>query len=108
MNRTTLCSDGTTPLQNAIVLQDTQAVVEGLTIYGSSWQPQFHNTSFYVPRDQVLSLGQAPDGRQRAAAAGSRGPLLGVYCSVLRHTMAAKLALTCQLVHQCEDCRRCR
>ena len=37
--------------------------MEGLKIYGSSWQPLYDNTSFYVPRGQRIAAhwAQIPD-----------------------------------------------
>lgn len=35
---------------NAIYLQDQQTIIEGYCVYGSPWQPEFHNWAFNVPR----------------------------------------------------------
>eukprot|EP00669_Euglena_mutabilis_P011252 TRINITY_DN5912_c0_g1_i1.p1 TRINITY_DN5912_c0_g1~~TRINITY_DN5912_c0_g1_i1.p1 ORF type:complete len:340 (-),score=66.03 TRINITY_DN5912_c0_g1_i1:76-1095(-) len=42
-------------LTNAIVLQDTQVIVEGLKIYGSSWQSTHRDRSFYIGRDKRIA-----------------------------------------------------
>jgi len=37
-------------ITNAIYLQDQQCIIEDFCIYGSPWQPEFHNWAFNVPR----------------------------------------------------------
>jgi len=35
-------------------LHERSVVIEGLTIYGSSWQPEFHNWAYGLPRGEKL------------------------------------------------------
>lgn len=44
------------PLAKTFVpnLHDEQIEIEGLKIYGSSWQPEFHNWAFGLPRGRAL------------------------------------------------------
>jgi Icc-related predicted phosphoesterase len=44
-------------LANALVpsLHDKQTEIEGLKIYGSSWQPEFYNWAFNLPRGSSLA-----------------------------------------------------
>lgn len=41
-------------LTNAIYLQDETVEIEGLTIYGSPWQPEFFDWAFNLPRGEPL------------------------------------------------------
>jgi len=46
-----------------IYLQDQEATVEGLRIYGSPWQPFFQNWAFNIPRGQLWTKWKdIPDG----------------------------------------------
>lgn len=39
---------------NIIYLQDSQVIIEGIKIYGSPWQPEFHQWAFNLPRGERL------------------------------------------------------
>jgi Icc-related predicted phosphoesterase len=41
-------------LTNCIYLQDAAVTIEGLQIYGSPWQPWFHDWAFNLPRGRRL------------------------------------------------------
>ncbi|MFZ5857906.1 MAG: metallophosphatase domain-containing protein [Chloroflexota bacterium] len=43
-----------TALTNAIYLQDEFTLIEGVKFYGSSWQPEFRNMAFNLPRGEAL------------------------------------------------------
>jgi len=42
-------------LSNATYLQDSYTVIEGIKIYGSPWQPWFHNWAFNLHRGQEIA-----------------------------------------------------
>lgn len=41
-------------LPNAVYLQDEFAIIEGVIFYSSSWQPEFRNMAFNLPRGKAL------------------------------------------------------
>lgn len=49
--------------KNSIVLHDQSVEIEGVKFYGSSWQPEFHNWAFNVPRgpQAVENWSKIPD-----------------------------------------------
>eukprot|EP00668_Euglena_longa_P016224 GGOE01020450.1.p1 GENE.GGOE01020450.1~~GGOE01020450.1.p1 ORF type:complete len:368 (+),score=95.13 GGOE01020450.1:85-1188(+) len=49
------CYPNRTVLRNAVVLQDTQIIVEGLKIYGTSWQSAYSDRPFYVKRGKRIA-----------------------------------------------------
>lgn len=42
-------------LTNATFLQDSSTTIDGIKIYGSPWQPWFHNWAFNLPRGEELA-----------------------------------------------------
>ena len=38
-----------------IYLEDSEIIIDGIKIYGSPWQPEFHNWAFNLPRGEKLS-----------------------------------------------------
>lgn len=42
-------------LSAPIYLQDSATIIEGIIIYGSPWQPWFHNWAFNLPRGRAIS-----------------------------------------------------
>ncbi len=42
-------------LNNAIYLQDSGIVIDGVRFYGSPWQPEFFNWAFNLPRGSALA-----------------------------------------------------
>ena len=51
-------------LTNAIYLQDSETMIEGLRIYGSPWQPEFCNWAFNLRRGEEIKRkwDQIPEG----------------------------------------------
>ena len=41
-------------ITNAIYLRDASVTIDGVTFYGSPWQPTFHNWAFNLPRGSKL------------------------------------------------------
>ena len=41
-------------ITNATYLEDEAITLDGIKIYGSPWQPEFHNWAFNLPRGQAL------------------------------------------------------
>ncbi|KZX78249.1 metallophosphoesterase [Oleiphilus sp. HI0009] len=41
-------------LGNAIYLEDSSIVIEGIKFFGSPWQPEFYNWAFNLPRGKAL------------------------------------------------------
>jgi Icc-related predicted phosphoesterase len=69
-------------LTNCIYLQDQAVTIDGLQIYGSPWQPWFHDWAFNVPRGRQLQekWRQIPPGTDILI---THGPPLGICDRVL-------------------------